>query len=268
MTEPQPRLLVEAQGEIETVTLNRPEVLNALDEQFIDSLLEYFRGLPDRPAVRVIVLRGAGRAFCAGADMVATEDFAQQSGTVPAMYRVQDKLARLVTAMHRSPQPIIALVQGAAAGGGFALAAAADIRLGTENTRFIPSFIRIGLSACDCGLSYFLPRLVGIAKASEIMLTGRAVKSDEALALGLLNRVVANDELLEQGLEIVAQICALSPLGVRMTKEVLGQNADAPSLEAAVALENRTQVLLGQTSDMLEGVAAFLEKRPARYRGQ
>jgi enoyl-CoA hydratase/carnithine racemase len=268
MTDPQQRLLVEAQGEIETVTLNRPDILNALDEPFIDALLDYFRGLPDRPEVRVIVLRGAGRIFCAGADLGATEDLAEQGGTVPSFYKVQDKLARMITAMHRSPQPIVALVQGAAAGGGFALAAAADIRLGTAKTRFIPSFIRIGLSACDCGLSYFLPRLVGLAKASEIMLTGREVKADEALTLGLLNRIVADEDLLEQGMEMVNAMLALSPMGVRMTKEVLRQNADASSLEAAVALENRTQVLLGQTSDMKEAVSAFLEKRPARFRGQ
>ena len=264
----QQRLLVELQGEVEIVTLNRPELLNALDEPFIDELLDYFRRLPDRTSTRVVILRGAGRCFCAGADMGATEEIAQESGTVPSMYRVQDKLARLVTAMHRAPQPIFALVQGAAAGGGFALAAAADVRIGTANTRFIPSFIRIGLSACDCGLSYFLPRLVGVAKATEIMLMGRAVKSEEALAIGLLNYVVDEQHLLARGMEMIREICALSPLGVRMTKEVLLQNADAPSLEAAVALENRTQVLLGQTADMVEGVAAFLEKRPAQYKGK
>jgi enoyl-CoA hydratase/carnithine racemase len=268
MTDAQASLLIDAQGEVEIATLSREHVLNALDETLIDSLLNYFRGLADRTDVRVVILRGAGRAFCAGGDMVATDDIAQQSGTVPSMYRVQDKLARLVTAMHRCPQPIIALVQGAAAGGGFALAAAANIRIGMAGTRFIPSFIRIGLSACDCGISYFLPRLVGLAKASEIMLTGREVKAEEAVTLGLLNRLVPIEELEQEGMKLAQEICALSPLGVRMTKEVLGQNADATSLEAAVALENRTQVLLGQTEDFQEGVKAFLEKRPAQYRNR
>jgi len=261
-------LLINNQTDVEIVTLNREKVLNALDEPLIDSLLEYFRRLPDRPEVRVIILRGSGRVFCAGGDLAGGDEMAEQSGPVPNMYRVQDKLARLVTAMHRCPQPIIALVQGAAAGGGFALAAAANFRLGVENTRFICSFIRVGLSACDCGLSYFLPRLVGLAKASEIMLTGGEVRAEEALKLGLLNRIVSLEQLESEGMKLARQMCTLAPLGLRMTKEVLQQNADATSIEAAVALENRTQVLLGQTEDMQEGFKAFLERRPAKYRGR
>jgi enoyl-CoA hydratase len=117
-------------------------------------------------------------------------------------------------------------------------------------------------------LSYFLPRLVGLAKASEIMLTGGEVRAEEALKLGLLNRIVSLEQLESEGMKLARQMCTLAPLGLRMTKEVLQQNADAPSIEAAVALENRTQVLLGQTEDMQEGFKAFLERRPAKYLGR
>jgi enoyl-CoA hydratase len=149
-----------------------------------------------------------------------------------------------------------------------ALALAADVRIGTPNCRMIPSFIKIGLSACDIGISYFLPRLVGRSVAAEIMMAGRTLQAERALRIGLVSELVPEEGLVDAGLALAREMLNASPFGLRMTKEVLNINQDAQSLEAALALENRTQVLCGQTDDLQEGVAAFLEKRPPQYTGR
>jgi enoyl-CoA hydratase/carnithine racemase len=260
-------LIVTDHGQIDEVVLNRPERLNTLGSQLTADLFDYFQGLPRRRSTRVVVLRGAGRAFCAGADLNETA-----SGTpadkLQAMWKVQETLGQIVLMMNRCPQPVIALVQGAAAGGGMALALAADVRIGTPNCRMIPSFIKIGLSACDIGISYFLPRLVGRSVAAEIMMAGRTLQAERALRIGLVSELVPEEGLVDAGLALAREMLNASPFGLRMTKEVLNINQDAQSLEAALALENRTQVLCGQTDDLQEGVAAFLEKRPPQYTGR
>lgn len=260
-------LAIEAAGAVDIVTLDRPAQLNAMTADMIDGLTRYFRGAVDRPETRVILLRGEGRAFCAGIDLAREMEGAVQ-GTIPGMYRVQESLSDLVIAMRRCPQPIIALVHGAAAGGGFALALASDVRIATPAARFIPSFVKIGLSAGDCGLSYFLPRLVGRAHASQIMLAGQTVSAERALAIGLVTELVEEERLADAGRALADEMLNASPMGLRMTKDLLDLNADAPSLEHALAIENRTQVLLGRTDDLREGVAAFLEKRPPDYSGR
>jgi enoyl-CoA hydratase/carnithine racemase len=262
-----PDLAIEAAGAVDIVTLDRPAQLNAMTADMIDGLTRYFRGAVDRPETRVIMLRGQGRAFCAGIDLAREMKGAVQ-GTIPGMYRVQESLSDLVIAMRRCPQPVIALVHGAAAGGGFALALASDVRIATPDARFIPSFVKIGLSAGDCGLSYFLPRLVGRAHASQIMLAGQTVSAERALGIGLVTELVEQDRLVDAGSALADEMLKASPMGLQMTKDLLDLNADAPSLEQALAIENRTQVLLGRTDDLREGVAAFLEKRPPDYRGQ
>ena len=267
MTGDHSELTIETVGAVDIVSLDRPERLNALTTGMIGGLTGYFRAAVDRPDTRVIMLRGEGRAFCAGIDLERENEGTIRDG-IPAMYRVQESLSDLVLAMRRCPQPIIALVHGAAAGGGFALALACDVRLATAGARFIPSFVKIGLSAGDCGLSYFLPRLVGRAAAAQIMLAGQTVDAARALGLGLVAELVEEDRLPDAGIALANEMLAASPMGLRMTKDLINLNADAPSLEAALALENRTQVLLGQTDDLREGVAAFLEKRPPDYRGR
>jgi len=267
MTGDHSELAIETVGAVDVVVLDRPERLNALTVDMIAGLTGYFRSAVDRPETRVILLRGEGRAFCAGIDLERENESTVQ-GSIPDMYRVQESLSDLVLAMRRCPQPIIALVHGAAAGGGFALALASDVRLATPTARFIPSFVKIGLSAGDCGLSYFLPRLVGRAAAAQIMLAGQTVEASRALGLGLVADLVEEDRLPDAGMALAGEMLAASPMGLRMTKDLINLNADAPSLEAALALENRTQVLLGQTDDLREGVAAFLEKRAPDYRGR
>jgi enoyl-CoA hydratase len=167
--------------------------------------------------------------------------------------------------MRRAQQPIISLVHGPACGGGFALALASDIRIAGESARMNAAFIRIGLSACDIGVSYFLPRLVGVSVASELMLTGRFINADRALRTGLVSEVVPDAKLAEAARPYIEEMLTTSPLGLRLTKECLNFSVDAPSLEAAVAMEDRNQILTSQTNDVREGMAAFLEKRKPQY---
>jgi enoyl-CoA hydratase len=179
----------------------------------------------------------------------------------------QETLANLALRMHRLPQPVVAAVNGVAVGGGMALALASDVRIGSESARFGVQFIRVGASGCDVGVSYLLPRLVGASRAFELMLTARIVGADEAERIGLLSRVVPDGQLVDIALDTAELIASHSPFGVWMTKEVMWANLDAPNMEAAVHLENRTQILALTTGDFREAAAAFTEKRPPRWSG-
>jgi len=184
---------------------------------------------------------------------------------VPAALRGQRHISELVLLMRRAPQPIIAAVRGAAAGGGFAIALAADVRIAGESARMNAAFIRLGLSACDVGVSYFLPRAVGASVASELLLTGDFIDAARAERTGLVSRVVPDERLDEAARELAGRMLRNSPLALRLTKECLKHSIDAGSLEQAVAMEDRNQVLAVGTRDFREGVAAFLQKREARF---
>jgi len=198
-------LLIEHDDGVDRVTLNRPESLNALDPSLIDALNLYFQGLQRNRDTRVVVLKGAGANFCAGLDL--KQAMARRGGQselpgVTESLDSQRRIADIVMLMRRCPQPIIALVQGAAAGGGFALALAADIRIAANNARMNCAFIKLGLGGCDIGTSYFLPRLVGVSVASELILTGRFIQAERALAVGLVSEVVDAADL--EGFRITA----------------------------------------------------------------
>ncbi|GAA4407883.1 enoyl-CoA hydratase/isomerase family protein [Quisquiliibacterium transsilvanicum] len=261
-------LKIDREGGVEWLTLNRPDNMNTLDPVMKDELWHYFDRLYTDRSVRVVVMRGAGRMFCAGLDLTQTsvsdrkpgERISPDDGMVS-----QRKVSEIVIRMRRCPQPIIALVHGAAAGGGFAMALAADIRIAAEGTKMNAAFIKLGLSACDMGVSYFLPRLVGVSVASELMLTGRFIHADRALATGLVSEVVPKDKLEETARGYVADMLRTSPLGLKLTKDCLNHAVDAGSLEAAIAIEDRNQILCVQSPNFVEGVAAFLEKREPRY---
>lgn len=262
-------LRITKQGAVDWVTLNRPDQLNTLNHRMTEELLHYFGNLYMDHCVRIVVLRGAGKAFCAGLDMRDSEgdEPAFDLGSAGPAKRLvmQRRISEIVIRMRRAQQPIISLVHGPACGGGFALALASDIRIAGESARMNAAFIRIGLSACDIGVSYFLPRLVGVSLASELMLTGRFIKADRALRVGLVSEVVPDDQLVEVAESYVADMLNTSPLSLRLTKECLNFSVDAGSLEAAIAMEDRNQVLCTLTQDFNEGVAAFIEKRPPRY---
>lgn len=257
-------LLIEARGQIEIATLNRPARLNALSEGLVDELNDYFGGLAARPAVRVVILRGAGRGFCAGLDI--QEDRSSDETPVLRTLRTQTSIGNIYRKMRACPQPIIALGHGAAAGGGLSLMLAADVRYAAPGFRCNAAYIRIGLGGCDMASSYFLPRLVGASLASEMILTGRFIEAERALSAGLVSEIVAEDELLDRGLALAEEMLATSPWGLRLSKQALNLNIDAQSLDAAMAIEDRQQVILSATEDHKEALAAFLGKRPPAYR--
>ncbi len=256
-------LSVVKEGAIDWLTLNRPAALNAMSRTMMLELQHYFGGLYTDHTVRVVVLTGAGRGFCAGLDL-KEDRIAEESGAVAGL-RVQRRVSEIVMRMRRAPQPIVALINGPASGGGFALALASDIRIAAPAARMNAAFIRIGLTACDVGVSYFLPRLVGSALASELLLTGRFIDAQRAQQVGLVSQVVAQDELAAAGRALAQEILGNSPVGVRLTKECLNMSIDAGSLESVIAMEDRQQILVAQTGDMREGVGAFLEKRKPEY---
>ncbi len=255
---------------VDWLTLNRPEALNSINMQMVTELREYFRGLLENTTTRVVVMRGEGRAFCAGLDIKQAGNMVDSAGHKPvgSGWGFQGYLAEVYLLMRRCPQPIISLVQGPACGGGFAFVLASDIRIASQNARMNAAFIRIGLSACDMGTSYLLPRLVGTSLASELMLTGRFINADRALATGLVSEVVPDGELLEAVKPYLHEMLTTSPMGLRLTKEGLNMAVDANSLEAAMAIENRNQILCSQTEDAKEGMQAFLEKRDPVYSGK
>jgi enoyl-CoA hydratase/carnithine racemase len=244
------------------VTLNRPERMNAITFQMFDEMHDLCRSLLADGDARAVVITGAGRGFCAGLDLDDAETLPDM--TPHEMMLGQQHWAGAFVNFHELPQPVIAAVNGAAAGGGLGLALAADIRLASPAARFNAAFVRIGLSAGDVGVSWSLPRVVGLGRAAEIMLTGRFVDAEEAATIGLVNRVVAEDALLDEAFAVAEQIAANTPFGVTLTKRVLNANVDAGSLSQAVEVENRGQTLATRGQDFREALAAFREKRPAK----
>jgi enoyl-CoA hydratase len=253
-------LSIEKKGAVDWVTLNRPERLNALNTVMVDELLDYFQALYMDREVRVVVLRGAGTAYCAGLDL-KERPRSDAPPDVSASLIGQRRISEIVMRMRRAPQPIVSLVHGPACGGGFALALASDIRIAGESARMNAAFIRIGLSACDIGVSYFLPRLVGTSVASELLLTGRFIHAERALRVGLVSEVVPDGKLAQAAQPTIDEMLDATPLGLKLTKECLNMSVDAGSLEAAIAMEDRNQILASQSGDFRERVAAFLQKR-------
>ena len=261
-------VLVDTPAEgVRRVTLNRPDKLNAMTAELIQGLHDALADLAEDRSCRVVVLTGAGRGFCAGLDLngYGTLDRDAGRGRVQRGFSVQQHIASLIPRLRRLPQPVIAAVNGPAAGGGLALVLGSDIRVAAASARFNAAFIRIGLSACDIGTSWLLPRLVGAGRAHELMLTGRIIDADEAARIGLVVDVVGDDELEARVLEEAALILRNTPMGVHMTKEVMWSSLEIPGQQAAIDLENRTHILVGQTQDHTEALRSFLERRQPHY---
>ncbi|GAB3002898.1 enoyl-CoA hydratase-related protein [Amycolatopsis acidiphila] len=247
-------------------TLNRPESLNSMTVTMFAELERLAFALGDDDDVRVLVLTGAGKAFCAGYDLDDADELAGL--TALGMLERQEHAARSLSALRSLRIPVIAAVNGAAAGGGLSLALAADIRLASQTAKFNAAFVRIGLSAGDLGASWLLPRIIGPALASEIAYTGRFVFAEEAERTGLVNKVVPGERLLEEALAMASLICANSPGGVQLSKRALQANMEITSYAAALELENRGQALLTRGADMPEALAAFKEKRAPDFTGR
>ena len=256
-------LIIDERGPVAWLTLNRPEALNTLAMPLVDELVAYFRALQERPEIRIVVLGARGKHFCAGLDLADADNGGQ--GSQQQVYALQKRIGNIYRAMRACPQPIISLVQGAACGGGFSLALAADIRIAGESAKMNAAYIRAGFSACDMGCSYFLPRLVGLSVASELMMTGRFIHADRALRVGLVSEVVPDDKLQDAAQPYIDEMLTTTPMGLRLTKEGLNHSIDAPNLEAAMAMEDRQQSLVATTADTREAQRAFLEKRAPSY---
>ncbi len=246
-------------------TIDRAERANSMTPQFFDELLALVRELEVDEAARVLILTGAGSTFCAGYDIAEAQGLATMGAT--AFLRLQESGAWALSGLRTLGIPVIAAVNGAAAGGGLSLALVADIRLAAPTARFNAAFVRIGFSAGDLGASWLLPRLIGPGRAAELAFTGRFVDAEEAERIGLVNRVSADGSLMTDALAMAAQIVANSPAGIRLSKSALRLNQET-SFAAALELENRGQTLLTTTDDFPEALAAFQEKRPARFTGE
>ena len=259
-------------GAIVVLTINRPHRRNALDSQTLAELHRLLDTINGDPAARAVVLTGAGSAFCAGADIKAQPDDlidaaatpqtalqAAATSTVAITFAAQELMASAFEKIHRLRQPVIAAINGYALGGGFALTLACDIRIAVPQATFGAVFIRHGVSACDMGTSYHLPRLVGASRAAELMLTGRVFDATEAAAIGLVLGVVDDNELRATAVAKAREIACHSPLAVWMTKETMWQTVDAPSLRHALDIENRTQVMCTTNGDLANSFAAFRE---------
>ncbi len=252
---------------IALVTLNRPDKLNAMTSELVEQLHESLAAIGRNRDVRVVVLTGAGRGFCAGLDLGGYGEAPgyQWTGAVEKGFAIQKHIASLIPRMRSIPQPIISAVNGPASGGGFALVLGSDIRLAATTARFNAAFIRIGLSACDIGTSWLLPRLVGAARAQELMLTGRLFDAQEAHRIGLVVDVVADDVLLEAAYAKAEEIMLNTPLGVALTKEGMWSALEIPGLQAAIDLENRQQIMASFSDDAREARKAKAERRPPKY---
>jgi enoyl-CoA hydratase len=264
----EPCVLLEHPAEgVSLLRLNRPEKMNALNRDLVGDLLDALARVQADATCRVVVLTGAGRGFCAGADLAGygVPRKCSATGELQINQAVQEELAEAALTLTSLKVPVIAAVNGPAAGGGMALAVAADLRVMSTAASFSVAFVKVGLSGCDLGLSWLLPRAVGTGLAFELMLTGRKVTAEEAARTGLANRIVEPERLLEEALELAGQISANSPWGVRMTKQVMRAQLEVGSLRSAMELENRTQVLSTYTGDIAEASAAFAERRAPRW---
>jgi enoyl-CoA hydratase len=245
------------------VTLNNPDRLNALSIRLVGALHSTLDELAVDPHCRVVILTGAGRGFCSGLDLseppiAPTARYRRGMG---AGYRTQEYISSLVPKMIHLPQPIIAAVNGPAFGGGLSIAAACDMRIASSAATFGAPFLSLGISGGDVGISYTLPRAVGSARAAELLYTARKFGPDEALAMGFVTEVVDPDGLVERARALAEIMVQYSPFALELTKQILRTNENAPSVESAIALENRTQVLAGSDGDFIEAMTARAEGR-------
>src|SRR5581483_9238913 len=224
-------VLDEIRPQVIRITLNRPERMNAISWELVDELHGALDRLERDNSIRVVILTGAGKGFCSGLDLTMRDGSSRSSGLdgPAAGMRTQAYLAEVMLRFRRIPQPIIAAVNGIALGGGLAFSLYSDIRVCCESARFGTQFIKVGLSGCDVGVSYALPRIVGASHAFELMLTGRVIDSVEAARIGLVSRVVPEGTEVDAALEIAGEILDRAPFGVVMTKEVMWSNLSAPS---------------------------------------
>ncbi len=250
---------------VAVVTLNRPTALNALTVAMGREFQSAFSEARDR-GTRAIILTGAGRAFCAGGDLREMQRMALMEGRLEAFF---DEPLRLihecVLLIRRTPVPVVAAVNGVASGAGCNLALACDLVLAAESARFNEAFINVGLSP-DCGGTYILPRLIGLKRAAELLMTGETLEARRAFEIGMINRVVPDEELMDAAQQLAARLAKAPTAAIGRVKDLLDLSA-TNDYSAQLDLERQAQIRSGQTKDFREGVAAFLEKRPPNFVG-
>jgi enoyl-CoA hydratase/carnithine racemase len=252
----------ERDGAVEVVSLDRPERLNGITQTMVDELGRYFRTKATDTTTRVIVLRGEGRAFCAGLDIKEQ----QAGGDRPVFAEGRTSLSDLPVLIHSAPQVVIALLHGGVSGGGFAMALAADFRFAGGSLKMNDAFARIGMSGCEMGVSYFLPRIVGEPVARELIYTGRFVDAARALAIGLVSGIAPDTDLRSAAEPLIDDLLAVSPFGLRQSKRTLDRCLCVDDLATVVAIEIGAQQACQETGDFAEALRAFVEKRPPRFR--
>lgn len=254
-------IIWEKRGEVGLLTFNRPERYNAISYQLMDEVADVLDSLKYDSECRVLIITGAGKAFCSGTDLKEPRKFeGDPKERVPKLFDNQKRLSDLIVRFRQIPQPVIAAVNGVAAGGGMCFALASDVRIAGPNARFIASFVNVGLSGGELGASYFLPRLVGMSKASELLLTGRDVYAEEALQIGLVSKIVGENEVLQEAFEIANMMLDKSPLGLKLTKEILNSSLEH-NLEASLQVENRSQVLCVLSGSFEDAIERFANRK-------
>jgi enoyl-CoA hydratase len=255
--------LEKARPHVTVVRLNRPDRRNAMSIELCLELKRSFEEVGHDNDCWVVVLTGAGSAFCSGLDLRDHSVIPNVDGlTIPRIGpRAIRIYSQLIPIMRHLPQPIIAAINGPAYGGGMCLSLAADLRIAAQSAVFNSTGIVHGLTSTELGASWLLPRLIGAANANDILYTGRRVSADEALRMGLVSRVTPDERLLDEAYEIAATMCRYSPYGVQMTKQVMWANLENNSLAAAIELEDRNQIMLGMTDNLPEAINAFDQQR-------
>jgi len=259
-------ILFEVDNAVATITLNRPDVLNALTSEMRRELLAAFQDIEQDTDVRAVILTGAGRGFCPGQDLRDMGGGAPAGQAPQLRNTLRDEYNPLILAMRRLPKPIVGAINGVAAGAGCSLALACDLRLAADSASFLQAFIKIGLVP-DSGSSFFLPYLIGPARAAEMVFLAEPVKADQALAMGLVNRVVPLPKLMAEARELANRLAQLPTVAIGQAKRQLNLALSA-DLETVLEEEARGQQLASATADHKEGVAAFLEKRPPNFQGR
>jgi 2-(1,2-epoxy-1,2-dihydrophenyl)acetyl-CoA isomerase len=260
-----PELLETIEDGVATLTFNRPERMNALSTPIMEGLLNGLPRLAGNPSVKVVVLTGAGRAFCAGGDVKSMAEGGEQRSAAEATARLRSRM-EVSRILHELPKPTIAMVNGPAAGAGLAFALACDLRIAGVSARLVTAFVRVGFSG-DFGGSYFLTRLVGTARARELYFTGRPVDADEALSLGLVNRVVPDEELRDATMELARSLAQGPAIALSLMKRNMNY-AESGGLSELLDMEAAHQVQTGRTEDHREAARAFVEKRPPVFAGR
>jgi len=260
-------LIEDAQGVgVRTVTLNRPQALNAFNETLKDELIDALKAAARDKSVRCLVVTGAGRAFCAGQDLKDRTDSAAGAGPSSFSASLRDKYNPMIMTIRTMEKPVIAAVNGVAAGAGCSLALACDLRVVADKATFIQAFVKIGLVP-DSGATFLLPRLVGMGKAFELAVTGDPLDAGSALDLGLANSVVPGDALLTATMDLATRLAQAPTRAIGLTKRAMNR-ALLVDLESALDYEADMQEIAGRSPDFAEGVSAFMEKRQPRFTGQ